>query len=176
MGRRLQEIIGNIQDSRAKLLAAVSGLGQEALGRRPAPDQWSIGENLHHLQLIESSVTRLLEKQVARAARIGLGADLAQDSVLGSLDRFSIDSNPLKVAAPESVAPTRGLARQDLLDGLSASRAALLSEAEKADAFDLGRLHAPHPVLGRMDMYQWVLYLGQHEVRHLRQIERALSH
>jgi hypothetical protein len=28
-------------------------------------------------------------------------------------------------------------------------------------------------VLGRIDMYQWLLYVAQHELRHLHQIERV---
>ncbi len=172
MGQRLQEIIQSIEDSRDKVMTAISGLDQAALDRRPTPQEWSVGEILHHLQLIEILVARLLERQVARASRIGLGADPVGHSVLKSLDQFSIETNPQKVVSPDNVTPTQGIARQELLDGLAASRATLLLQAEKAEAFDLSQLHAPHPVLGRMDMYQWVLYVGQHELRHLHQIER----
>jgi hypothetical protein len=42
---------------------------------------------------------------------------------------------------------------------------------EAADV-DLGRLRFPHPVLGRIDMYQWIPYIGKHEMR---QIERIMD-
>jgi hypothetical protein len=44
---------------------------------------------------------------------------------------------------------------------------------EEADGIDLGLLQFPHPVLGRIDMYQWILYLGKHERRHIAQIARV---
>jgi hypothetical protein len=173
MGSRLQEIIITVEASRARLLDAVSGLDQAALDRRLSDDTWSVGEILHHLMLMETSVTRLLERQVTRAARHGLPPDTSEGSILSSLDRFSIETAPDKIVAPEGFVPTRGLPREELLDGLASSRAALLSKAARAGSFDLAQLHFPHPVLGRLDMYQWVLYLGQHELRHLHQIERT---
>ena len=74
---------------------------------------------------------------------------------------------------PAGFVPSRGLSGQALLDGLSGSRSALLAEVARAAAHDLSRLTFPHPVLGRLDMYQWLLYTAQHELRHLHQIERA---
>jgi DinB superfamily len=173
MGSRFQEIIITIEASRARLLNAVSGLDQAALDRRPADGTWSVGEILHHLMLMETSVTRLLERQVTRAAQHGLLPDTSNASMLSSLDRFSIETAPEKIVAPQGFIPTHGLPRAELLDGLASSRAALLREAVRADSFDLAQLHFPHPVLGRLDMYQWVLYLGQHELRHLHQVERT---
>jgi hypothetical protein len=173
MGKRLQEIIENIQASRERLLEAVSGLDQDAFNRRPSADTWSVGEILHHLQLMETSVTRILEKQVTRGLAGGLPTDTSTGSVLGTLDQFSVETAAERIVAPQGFVPTRGLDRKELLDGLASSRAALLRETARAGSVDLGQLHFPHPVLGRLDMYQWVLYLGQHELRHLHQIERS---
>jgi uncharacterized damage-inducible protein DinB len=170
---RLREIVEYIEAARAELLAVISGLSQEDLDIRPAADQWSIGEILHHLHLIESQVARLLAKQVARAMRIGLGADGGGESLLHSLDRFAIDASPEKTAAPESVTPSRSISKDTLLEQLGRSRAELSQALGQAAVFDLSRLHFPHPVLGRLDMYQWVLYVGKHETRHRHQIERV---
>jgi hypothetical protein len=60
----------------------------------------------------------------------------------------------------------------ELYDGLAASRAALVVQTGKADAYDLSQLHAPHPAFGRLNMYQWILFIGPLELRHLHQIER----
>jgi hypothetical protein len=170
--QRFQEILDENERARADLLSAVEGLSQEELSARPSPDRWSIGEILHHLQLIEAAVLRLLEKQTARAERTHVPPDTKSDSLLHSLDHFAIPSAADKIVAPDSVSPERGRSREVLHEGLRASRAALLAAAARASEFDLGALHFPHPVLGRLNMYQWILYIGQHERRHLAQIQR----
>ena len=91
---------------------------------------------------------------------------------MARLDPFEVEQSRERIATPAGFVPTRGLARQDLLNGLADSRAALLSGVGRAAAHDPGRLTFPHPVLGRLDLYQWLLYVAQHELRHLNQIER----
>jgi hypothetical protein len=170
---RLQELVHALQAARSRLLEAVAGLDQARLDAAPADGQWSIGEILHHLQLIEGSVARVLARQVQRAEKTGDGPDPRQDSVLASLDRFDIERSPEKIDAPSGFLPRRGFSLQELRDGLADSRAALFSEVARAGAHDLSRLTFPHPVLGRLDMYQWLLYCAQHELRHLHQIQRV---
>lgn len=46
------------------------------------------------------------------------------------------------------------------------------------DGLALGSVTAPHPVLGEIDVYQWLLFLGAHEGRHadqVREIGEALG-
>jgi hypothetical protein len=40
---------------------------------------------------------------------------------------------------------------------------------------DLSSIKRPHPLLRDLDMYQWALFVAQHEERHRRQIERTLA-
>jgi hypothetical protein len=170
---RLREIVDALQAARSRLLDGAGPLSQEDLDTSPSNGGWSAGEILHHLQLIELAVSRVIGRLLEQAAREGLDPDPRTDSVLGSLDQFSIESSPQKIVAPTPFTPQKGSAKQVLLDGLAGSRAALLALVEKAGAFDLSRLIFPHPVLGRIDVYQWLLYLAQHELRHLHQIERS---
>jgi len=174
MGERLREIVESIQASRGRLLDAISRLDQPALDRTPASGGWSVGEVLHHLLLMETSVTRLLERQVTRAVGRGAAQETSTASMLGSLDQFAVETAPDRIVAPQGFLPARGMGKQELLDGLAASRETLLRVTDRAGSIDLAQLLFPHPVLGRLNMYQWVLYIGQHELRHLHQIERTL--
>ena len=45
----------------------------------------------------------------------------------------------------------------------------------EADGWALEKVVAPHPRLGTLDMYQWLVFLGRHESRHLAQIERTIA-
>ena len=174
---RLQELVDALRSARSRLLQTVAGLDQARLDAVPPDGQWSVGEILHHLQLIEGAVARVLSRQLERAEKSGgsSGPDRRQGSVLGSLERFDIEQSRQKISSPSGFLPSRGLSRQELLDGLADSRSALLAEVARAGAHDLSRLTFPHPVLGRLDMYQWLLYCAQHELRHLHQIEKVQS-
>jgi hypothetical protein len=170
---RLREVVDTLQAARSRLLDGVGSLSQEDLDASSSKDGWSTGEILHHLQLIELSVSRVIGRLLEQGTRDGLGPDPRTDSVLGSLDQFSIEISLQKVVTPTPFTPQKGCAKQALLDGLAGSRAALLAVVEKAGSFDLSQLTFPHPVLGRIDGYQWLLYVAQHELRHLHQIERS---
>jgi hypothetical protein len=175
MGKRLTEILTYVAEARARVLEAAARFDQEALDRRPSPDAWSPGEILAHLALLDAAVTRILDRQVASARGDGIGPDPSDQSLLASLDAFELEETVVKIQTPGSFVPTRGLSREKLLADLADSRAAFLAAAERARGVDLSRLQFPHPALGRLDMYQWVLFLGKHDLRHLHQMERAGS-
>ena len=44
-----------------------------------------------------------------------------------------------------------------------------------ADGLALGMITHVHPVLGEIDLYQWILFVGQHEARHVAQITEVVS-
>jgi hypothetical protein len=173
MNSRLEEIVKDIEAARSELITMVSDLDESATGARAAPGQWSIGEIMHHLVLMENLVTTLLEKQIPRARDRGIGADTNSESVVHSLDWYQIEKVVDKLTAPQSVVPAAGLTRGELLSLLSDSRAKLLRAISEADGIDLSQMHFPHPVLGRLDMYQWILFVGKHERRHIAQIARV---
>jgi hypothetical protein len=167
--------VDELERSRKLLLAAVTPLTQAELDDGAEPGAWSVGEILHHLQLMDELVARLLEKQVERAEKAGLGPDPGGESLMHSLDGFSVIEVVDKLKAPAMVSPTRGMDRQVLLDGLASARRALRAGIEKGSGRDLGQLRFPHPVLGSLTMYQWILFTAQHEQRHLNQVRRLTS-
>jgi uncharacterized damage-inducible protein DinB len=173
MNPRLEEILKEIETARSELIHTVADLDDDAMAARADPGQWSIGEIMHHLVLMENLVTMLLEKQVPRARDRGVGADANTESLVHSLDWYPIEADPSKLTAPQSVVPAQGLARGELLSLLSDSRARLKRAIDTADGIDLSQMHFPHPVLGRLDMYQWILFVGKHERRHIAQITRV---
>ncbi len=175
MNARLLEILSETEGARARLLAFTTALPESAFSARGAAGGWSVGEVLHHLCRMEELVTSLISRQAARGREKGIGPDRGGDSLLHSLDSFSIETVSDRLTAPESVAPQPGLGKEELLAMLRDSRARLRKALEDSSDVDLSRLQLPHPVLGRIDMYQWVLFIGKHEVRHLGQIERIMA-
>ncbi|MCP5107329.1 MAG: DinB family protein [bacterium] len=171
MNTRLSEIVSEIGDARTTLYGIVEELSQKELDERPDPGLWSAGEILHHLYLVETGITKLLVKQVERAAKRGIGPDPDDESVIGSLDRFAIVTAETKFKAPSNSVPRRGIEKGELMKLLQDSRTALLEIVSKAGSYNLSELLFPHPVFGRINMYQWILFVGKHERRHTVQLE-----
>ena len=175
MNKKLTEIVDFNETERQALMASVKDLSQEQLNFKPSADQWSIGEVLRHLSILEGRVSMLLGKKLQEATAAGIGPDLTDESVLNCLDQFPIAAPDIKVRAPEVVAPEYGMDKQALLDALIESRKMLLTAINAISQVDLTQLTFPHPFFGQLNLYQWTLAVGKHEHRHCIQIANIKS-
>src|ERR1044071_228936 len=169
--RSVPEIYEHIDRTRARLFDTVEGLSEEQQTFRPAPDRWSAAELVEHLSIVEGNVVRLLEKLLGKADESGAEAvvpDLFNDPV--SIEEFVERSRGVRLEAPERIRPT-GLPLADSLSSLKDSRAALHALRPRVERADGRALRFPHPAWGPLDLYQWLLFVGAHEDRHLAQIE-----
>jgi hypothetical protein len=153
----------------------VSDLSPAQLQRRPVDDVWSPGETLEHLRLTESSIVKVLRKLLRENELKDLGPEQETASVMGRLDPFRLMELVRRVSAPALVQPDPHADGRAALLGLGESRADLTEVIRQADGWAVGSLCFPHPILGLLDFYQWVLFIGQHEVRHTRLIQKALT-
>jgi hypothetical protein len=173
---KLDEVIDALARSRAALLDAVRGLSQAQLDRRPAAGTWSPGEILDHVFRAERGTARLAATRVPAALDAGLPLDPAPDaSVMHRLDDARVTDRSRRIAAPEFVVPAPGRGRDELLAGLEEARTALLDAVRPASRYDLSAIVHPHPILGPLDLYQWLLFCHHHERRHTEQIREALG-
>ena len=53
---------------------------------------------------------------------------------------------------------------------LERARDALCNSVRDADGLALGDVVHPHPVLGPINLYQWIAFVGGHEARHAVQV------
>jgi hypothetical protein len=175
MHPRLEEIATFLEETRAAVVHAVAHLSPEDAARRPEAGVWSVNEILTHLSLVEPGVAKRIAKSVGQAKGEGLVHETSEESVMHSLDGPSFSLVRAKQVAPEFVDPKAVLALPDALAMLARSRDGLRRAMVDADGWALERVVAPHPRLGTLDMYQWLLFLGHHERRHLAQIERTIA-
>jgi hypothetical protein len=175
MHPRLTDIAAYLDETRAAVIRAVTPLSAEDAARRPGPEAWSVDEILTHLSLVEPGVAKRIAKSVGKAKGEGLERETSVVSVLGSLDGPALDKLNEKQVAPEFVEPKAVLAKSEALAALALSRESLRHAMAEADGWALEKVVAPHPRLGTLDMYQWLVFVGHHERRHLAQIERAIA-
>ena len=165
----LRELADLLARARADVLATWDAIPPTARELRPAPDQWTAAEVLEHLRLVEAGSAALLAKRLQRAREAGLGAEMDPRSRLDTMAAHALVSGP-RLDAPEAVRPALGVRAADAAAGLAASRAALDQLLAAADGLALGEVRARHLRFGEIDFYQWLLFIAEHERRHLGQL------
>ncbi|MDQ3917032.1 MAG: DinB family protein [Acidobacteriota bacterium] len=164
------ELFDDIDRTRARLFQSVEGLSDAQQGFRPAPDRWSVAEVLEHLSIIERRVTKLVAALLDKAESAGQARAAAGRFAPVSIAEFVEQTRAQKLVAPENARPAGALAA-DSLSALRDSRAALHSLRPRVEQTDCTSARFPHPAWGPLNLYQWLLFLGAHEARHLAQIE-----
>jgi hypothetical protein len=175
---RLAELVDYVARQRTVLLAAVSAVPEALRDRQVTDDAWSVAGVLEHLHRVESGIARLVARSVERARAAGVAAESDMSSLLGSLDSFGLLRRNRHLDAPDPVRPRGEYTAAQALAALEGSREALLVAVGAGDGLALSGITYPHPLLGPLSLYQWVLFVGQHEARHAAQIEeigRALG-
>jgi hypothetical protein len=176
MHPRLAEVMDFVERKREELLQSFAGVSPEPMRRRVSDERWSVAEIIDHLRLVESSVARLVTKLAAEARARGVGEERATDSVLKTLDHLEVEAATHLMEAPSIVRPRPYADPADAILGLEESRRALREATASVSGLALGEIKHVHRGLGEeLDLYQWLIFLGQHEGRHARQIQRTLN-
>jgi hypothetical protein len=151
----------------------VAGVPEDRRERRPAPDRWSVAEILEHLGIVEGGITQLLDGQVAAARAAGLGAERETSPVVPTVPVRRLLDRTARLTASARSLPTGGLAAGAAWETLVERRSALRHLLVASDGLALSALVIPHPVLGPLNVYQWLVFIGAHEGRHAKQIQEA---
>ena len=175
MHTRLAEAMKYVEEKRAELLKRLEGADAGLMSQRPAEDKWSVAEVLDHLQMVEAGVARLIARRVTKARQGGLRNEESTESILGSIDFMGPTLDNGRIEAPEQVRPRSDADPGQAMAALAAAHQSLREAAALADGLALGEIKQTHAVLGELDLYQWIVFLGRHEARHTRQIERTLN-
>lgn len=173
---RLERARRLLRDSQARLLAATGGLTDAQWRWRPAPGTWSVLDGVEHLATIERGTTRMLLDGLSHPE--AADAPVRDAAVLAVYDERLVTgllSRDERLVAPERVAPSgRFASGADALAQFTEWRGKLMAWAD-APTWPPASRTAPHPRLGTIDGVQWMLFLGGHAERHVRQMHEVLS-
>lgn len=178
MNKKMLEIIEAIRADRLAVMSAISGWSESQLEYHPDEAQWSASDILHHLAIVEEANNKLCGMMLKKASDESAPADQSPDeSVLHQGDAFrsGLLNRERKITAPDRVKPREKIPVAESLERLRASREKTLALAESLSHYDLTNFRWPHPVLGELNLYQWLMTLGLHERRHALQIENIKS-
>lgn len=162
-----------LTESRDRFLQTLSGVSPTQFAFKPAPNRWSVAENLEHVILVERRGCGFVEsalKQTPDPARRG-GYPGAPEGLIAMLrDR----SHPR--SGPEQIQPTGRWPHDQLVGIFLEARRHTLAVLESSVASDLHAHFSPHPLFGELDCLQWMLVLGAHCDRHRAQSEEVMAH
>lgn len=163
-----------VRDRRTKLLGEVDGLLEPQFSTAPGEGEWSAGHVLEHLWIVESYTTKTLQGIVD--GRIPGERRLLYR--IWSLPPRIVERPYFKVRSIRRVTPAAAPEREDVLERLAQSREQLEALVESSRDRDLSGYRLRHPILGGLDPYQFIEFLGHHENRHtiqIREIKRKLA-
>jgi len=170
MHPRIEEVIKYLDTERDALREAVGRVPPELRDQPPGADRWSVAQVLQHLMIIEKRIGLGMTKWVNDANKDGIGAETESSSVMNSLPLELIADRSKRRNAPEEVRPPGDLDAESAWAALEQSRETLRAAFLSGDGVALSKVIQPHPVLGPINLYQWMLFVGSHEVRHTAQV------
>ena len=175
MHSRLAEVSDRLAAERRELLDVASTVPNDSWQTRPGDDRWSVFEICQHLHQVETSCAAVLAKRIAQAREAGHPAERDTSSVLGTLDHLRVSQLDRKLVAPERAQPAENPDRETAERRLAESRAALLAAMESGDGLALGEIRHTHLRFGELDLYQWCLFVAEHEKRHIAQLRQVAA-
>lgn len=165
--------VSRLEQSWALLVDATGGLTDADWRRRPGPSAWSALDIVEHLALVEHSVAVLLaERLPARPpAPPDRRSTVADDEVIRI-----IEDRRHRVIAPDRARPKRdpSVTPAVALEALSTKHGWFIQYARET-LDDLRARLAPHPAVGLLDAYQWLLFVAAHMNRHVSQLVETTS-
>jgi len=163
------EAVKFLEEKHAAFLAAVAGIDQRISETQPSPGEWSVGEIVHHVTLIERTVRRLVW-----ALRWRLVGSPARPGVEKTAAMEKVGAREGRVKTMQRFLPSHGQSLQHLLESYKRERQKTLKLARHANFGKLRQRAFRHYVLGYMNGEEWLLFNGYHEERHRRQIKEVL--
>jgi hypothetical protein len=170
MHARLEEVLNYLDTQRAGLAAAVELVPPALREQSPKADRWSVAQVLEHLVMVEKRIAMGVTKWVSDARAGNLGPETETSSVTNSLPLELIIGRSQRRNAPEDVRPRGEMDAASAWQALEKTRASLRSGVSAGDGLALGEVIQTHPVLGPINIYQWLLFVGSHEGRHAAQV------
>lgn len=173
MNQKIQPVWNKLEQQRSDLFDFLEKQDPSVFNLKPAPDKWSVNQNVLHLIEAESASLAYMKK------KLSFGSDLPKAGFQSKMRRLALRvvfALPLKYKAPKIL----GVMPDDLsFDDLKKRWVALRIEyksflagmSESIIEAELWR----HQIAGKMNILQMIDFFEDHVNRHRGQIERTLQ-
>jgi DinB superfamily len=160
--------VAELEASQKALQEAVKGFSDAQWNFKPSPDHWSAAECVEHLTLSEYMVYGVVRQEMMK----GPAEPEKRDSVKGK-DEMVVKMVPdrsHKVKTISNLEPTHKFGTPEKTLEYFIGINGMAIDYVKTTDDDLRDHFRDHPALGRLDGYQWILFIAEHTRRHTAQI------
>jgi hypothetical protein len=159
--------------TRNRVAEVTTGLSEAQWRFKPAPDRWSIAENLEHMVIVHERILGPIRDRLAQAPAPPVDRDSRE---VDAIVLEKIPDRSIKAKAPDVIEPTGQWTLPDALDRLLRNYERLAAFVESTPDLRHHLIESPplrivtNGAFDSMDGYQWALTAAAHDERHVRQI------
>jgi hypothetical protein len=157
-----------LESTRKNVLESVKGLSEAQWNFKPAPDRWSVAQVMEHIAAAEDFIRDMTKEKVMTSAAGDPGRDIRKtdESVL-----LLVPDRSHKAQAPEPLVPgNRFGSPEGSVKHFMESRGATEEFLKTTSGL---RDHVMDSPLGKLDGYEFVLFIAAHSERHTKQINEV---
>ncbi|MEO7672899.1 MAG: DinB family protein [Pyrinomonadaceae bacterium] len=173
-GKTIDEIYASNQHIREKFIETLSGLSQSQVSALPEGEKWTIAQIAEHVSMVENGMARICSKLLSGAKAAGQ----LSDGTVKMSDVFTEKSSAastVRLEAPEMVRPSHEKTIAESLAAMDENRDKLEELRPLFKEYDCNIQKFPHPFFGDLSASEWLLLVGGHEARHLKQITNLVE-
>lgn len=165
----VQQLLSHLGECHAELRTAYNATDPAIRETAPPSGGWSIAQIVQHLAITDRRLGQLLSKYIDdlgmdEPEEVDIAALVQRRRMQAVLDRST------RVESLEFFKPTEPLTASEAWQKLEQARSALEATVLRAEGVPLSRGKFVHNVLGEMNLYETLVFAGQHKRRHAAQI------
>jgi hypothetical protein len=158
---------------REELRSILDGLDDASASKVPDGEKWSAAHLVEHVSIVEEGIGKICSKLLSRAKAEGLAANGVKVSI--EFLEKGREMFKRKLEAPSMVVPSGNVPLAESFARMSGNRTRLKGLKPEFESLD-GTSHTfPHPYFGELTAVEWLVLVGEHEKRHLRQLKKLLE-
>src|SRR6266851_6887450 len=157
-----------LETTKKNVLEATKGLSEAQWNFKSAPDRWSVAQVMEHIAAAEDYIRGMVKEKIMMAPAGEPGRDVKKtdESVLAM-----VPDRTTKAQAPEPLVPTNRFGSPEgsikhFVDSRAATEDFLKTTTGLRD-------HVTDSPLGKLDGYEFVLFIAAHSERHTKQINEV---
>jgi hypothetical protein len=157
-----------LETTKKNVLDATKGLSEAQWNFKAAPDRWSVAQVVEHIAAAEDLIRGMLVEKVMTAPAGDAGRDVKKmdEAVL-----TMVPDRTHKAQAPEPLVPTNRFGSPEgAIKHFVESRMATEDFLKTTTGL---RDHVADSPLGKLDGYEFVLFIAAHSERHTKQIDEV---
>src|SRR6266852_584000 len=157
-----------LETTKKNVLEATKGLSEAQWNFKPAPGRWSVAQVIEHIAAAEDFIRSSLKEKVMTAPAGAPGRDVKKtDEAVVAM----VPDRTNKAQAPEPLVPTNRFGSPEgSIKHFVESRATTQDFLKTAPGL---RDHVTDSPLGKLDGYEFVLFIAAHSERHSKQINEV---